>query len=244
MAKPKAKTVKKRSKASIQRVTTGINGLDRFMKGGLIRGSTTLLTGSTGTGKTIFCAQFVLEGLKKNEKCLFITMEERVDDIINDVKEFGWDLKKYADSKMLMLEYRDPFNLADLSERLAEKIRKNNIERVVIDSTSLFGLYFKDPFDVRKHLFNMLSKLKQTGATIILTSEMSESDGSLSRFGVEEYVTDGVVVLRSMGLSGSEYNRSIHIRKMRRTNHSSDVHPMKIDNRGISVMPAEKGLKF
>lgn len=243
--KAKKKTAKKKSKkkATSARMSTGINGLDRFMKGGLIRGSTTLLTGSTGTGKTIFCTQFVLDGLKKRQRCLFITMEERVDDIVNDVKEFGWDLRKHIDSGMLILEYRDPFQVSDLAERLAERIRKNKIERVVIDSTSLFGLYFKDPFDVRKQLFNMLSKLKQTGATTILTSEMPEENHHLSRFGVEEYVTDNVIVLNYLGVGG-DYARSVSIRKMRRTDHGKDIYPLKIGKRGIEVKAAEKGIKL
>lgn len=238
------KAAKTKKAKPIERITIGVKGLDKIMEGGLIKGSTTLLTGSTGTGKTIFCAQYMMEGLKKGEKCLFITMEETAEDIINDMKTFKWDMQKYITSGQLMVEYLDPFQLSEVGQRLSERIRRNKIQRVAIDSTSLFGLYFKDPFEVRKSLFGLLTKLKETGATTILTSEMPEGDNSLSRFGVEEYVTDGVIVLRSMRLTGSEYNRSVHVRKMRRTNHSSDVHPFKITGDGITVLPAEKGLKF
>ncbi|MFQ6009774.1 MAG: RAD55 family ATPase [Candidatus Aenigmatarchaeota archaeon] len=234
---------KTRKKRSVERIPTGIKGLDRFMKGGLIKGTTTLLTGSTGTGKTIFCTQFILEGLRKKEKCLFITMEERVEDIINDVKEFKWDLRKHMDSGLLILEYRDPFQLANLAEKLAERIKKNKIQRVVIDSTSLFGLYFKDPFDVRKQLFNLMAKLKSSGATTILTSEMPEADHMLSRFGVEEYITDNVIILNYLGVGGV-YGRSLSIRKMRRTDHGKDVYPLKIGKRGIEIRGAERGIKL
>ncbi|MEM5804710.1 MAG: ATPase domain-containing protein [Candidatus Aenigmatarchaeota archaeon] len=231
-------------KGGLERIPTGIKGLDRYIEGGLIKGSTTLLTGATGTGKTIFCAQFIMEGLRRGEKCIFLTMEETVNDIFNDVNRFGWDLKKYADSGKLIIGYRDPFQLSELMDKLAEKIRREKIERVAIDSTSLFGLYYKDPFEVRKNLFNLLTKLKSTGATTILTSEMAEGDGTLSRFGVEEFVTDGVIVLRALGISGSQYDKSMLVRKMRRTNHSTDVHPFKITGQGIEVMPAEKGLSI
>ena len=214
------------------------------MEGGLIKGSTTLLTGSTGTGKTIFCAQYVIEGLKKGEKCIFITTEETVNDIENDMKSFKWDLRKYIDSKQLTLEFYDSFQLADAGSKLAERIRRNGLQRVVIDSTALFGLYFKDAFDVRKNLFDLLKNIKSSGATTIITSEMSEGNGKLSRFGGEESVPDGVIVLHSLGLSGSQYDKSILIRKMRRTAHSTDVHPLKITKNGVEVLPAEKGISL
>ena len=216
----------------IERIPTGVRGLDKFMEGGLIKGSTTLLTGSTGTGKTIFCAQYVMEGLKKGEKCVFITTEETVKDIENDMKSFRWDMSKYVDSKQLALEFYDPFQLADAGSKLAERIRRNGVQRVVIDSTALFGLYFKDAFEVRKSLFDLLTNIKSSGATTIITSEMPEGNGKLSRFGVEEFLTDNVIILHYLGLGESIYH-SIQIRKMRRTDHGKDVYPMDITKEGI-----------
>jgi circadian clock protein KaiC len=241
--KTKAKAAKKAIK-DYERVSTGVSGLDKLMEGGLLKGSTTLLAGSTGTGKTIFCCQYILEGLKHGEKCFYITLEESPEDIINDVARFGWDLKKYVDNGQLIIKYEDPFEVTNIARGFLDHIKAHGYQRVAIDSTSVLGLYFKSPFEVRKQLFMVLSALKKTGATVVVTAEAPEEGRMITRFGVEEYITDGVIVLHSLGLSGSEYDKSVHIKKMRRTAHSSDVHPFRITKNGIDVLPAEKGLKF
>ncbi len=92
-----------------ERIPSGIPGLDRLIEGGLIKGSTTLVSGAAGTGKTIFCAQFLfMEGLKKGEICMFITLEEKPEDIIGDVKRFGWNLEKYVEEKKLYFRLSRP----------------------------------------------------------------------------------------------------------------------------------------
>jgi len=240
-AKPQA--AKKAVKLA-ERITCGISGLDKLMQGGFVKGSTTLVAGSTGTGKTIFCSQFLLEGLKKGEKCFFITLEESPEDIIADMEGFGWDLKKYIDNGQLIIKYEDPFEVTNIARGFLDHIKAKGYNRVAIDSTSVLGLYFKSPFEVRKQLFLVLAALKKTGATVVITAEAPEEGRMITRFGVEEYITDGVVVLHSLGLSGSEYDKSIHIKKMRRTAHSSDVHPFKITKDGITVLPAEKGISL
>ena len=98
----------------VDRLSTGIPGLDKFLEGGFVKGSTVLLTGGAGTGKTIFCIQFLLEGLRKGERCLYITLEESPEDIINDCARFGWDLASYLDKGLLTIEYKDPFEMIDV----------------------------------------------------------------------------------------------------------------------------------
>jgi KaiC/GvpD/RAD55 family RecA-like ATPase len=220
---------------SIERIPSGIPGLDPLIGGGFIKGSVTLVTGSTGSGKTIFCSQFIWEGLKRGETCLFITFEELPEEIIEDALVFGWDFRKYIEEKKLFLEYSDPFTLTDVISPLIEKIKQNSISRVAIDSTSLFGLYFQDPADVRKQLYKLVIALKKSGATSLLTAEVPEESHRLSRFGVEEFVVDGVIVLHYMGLGEATY-RSLQVRKMRRTDHSHEIHPMKITDQGIIIV--------
>ncbi|MBU5558003.1 MAG: KaiC domain-containing protein, partial [Candidatus Aenigmarchaeota archaeon] len=166
-----------------ERVTTGIIGLDKLIGGGLIKGSTTLVSGSAGTGKTIFCAQFIWEGLQKGENCMFITLEEKPEEIKNDVVAFGWDFEPFEKRGKLFLEYRDPFEVTDIVAPLIDKIKANKIQRVAIDSTSTLGLYFNNPFEVRKQLFKLLMALKSTGTTAVLTAEVADGN-KLSRFGV------------------------------------------------------------
>jgi len=228
----------KKTSSDFERIPSGIPGLDKLIEGGLVKGSTVLVSGAAGTGKTIFCTQFLMEGLKHGETCMFITLEERPDDIINDVKRFGWNLQKYADDKKLYLEFQDPFQITDITSPLLDKIQQHKVQRVAIDSTAVFELYYKDPSDIRKQLFKLLTGLKNIGVTSIITSELPEEYKTLGKFGVEEFVVDGVIVLHYLGIGESAYS-SLQIRKMRRTKHEKDVFPMEITEEGIVVKKLE-----
>lgn len=232
---PKRKAPKdsKPSAGKFERLPTGIPGLDKLIEGGFVRGSTTLLAGGTGTGKTLFCVQFIMEGLKRGEKCMFITLEETTEDIIGDCASLGWDLSKYIEKGQLELVYKDPFGLTNAARTLPGFVSKG-LQRVVIDSISVLGLYFKYPFEIRKNLFMTLNALKKTGATVLVTAEAPEDGKMLTRFGVEEFVTDGVITLHYLGLGGTNYH-SLQIRKMRRTNHGKDVYAMEIGKNGIVI---------
>lgn len=216
-----------------ERISTGIPGLDNLLQGGFLKGSTVLISGTAGAGKTIFCSQFIWEGLKRGENCLFITLEETPEDIIGDVAVFGWDFKKYIEEGKLIIEFADPFELTDIITPLMEKIKKNNISRVALDSTSVLGLYFERASEIRKQLYKLVRALKKTGVTALLTAEIPEGSRHISRFAVEEFVVDGVIVLHAIG---EGMYRSLQIKKMRRTNHSHDIHSMKITENGIVIV--------
>lgn len=220
--------------SQLPRTPTGIPGLDNLIQGGLIRGTATLVTGGTGTGKTILCSQFVWEGLMRGETCLYISFEEPPADIIADVKNFGWDFESFIQKKKLFIEYHDPFQVTNITSLLVERIKEHNIERVAIDSTSILGLYFKDAFEVRKQLYKLLMALKSTGVTTIITSEIEEDSKKLSRFGVEEFVADGVIVLHYIGVGENSFN-SIQVRKMRRTSHDKNIFSLEFTDRGLVV---------
>ena len=217
----------------LQRVTTGVPGLDKLLEGGFVEGSTVLLAGGPGTGKTIFCTQFLREGLQKGEKCLYVTLEESPEDIINDCSRFGWSIQKYISTGQLQIIFKDPLGLVDI-KRMFDEVSNGKIKRVTIDSTSLLGLHFNNPADIRKNLFQVLQAIKRSGATTLVTAEAPEEGKTITRFGVEEYVTDGVITMHYMGLGGGGYH-SLQIRKMRRTNHGKDVYPMEISGKGITV---------
>jgi len=217
-----------------ERIPSGIPGLDKLMEGGFVKGSTILISGAAGTGKTIFCVQYLMEGLKRGENCMFITLEEKPEDIINDVKRFGWDLEKYMKDKKLILEYQDPFQMTDITAPLLDKIKEHGVQRVVIDSTAVFELYYKEPSEIRKQLFKLLNGLKDINVTSVLTTELPEETKMLGKFGVEEFIVDAVIILHFLGIGEENYN-SLQIRKMRRTNHKKDVFPMEITDKGIVV---------
>lgn len=233
----KAASMPKTNK-TIERITSGIPGLDKLIEGGFVKGSTILVSGAAGTGKTIFSMQYLMEGLKNKETCMFITLEEKPEDIIEDVRRFGWNLEKYIDDKKLFLQYEDPFQMTDITSPLLDKIREHGIQRVVIDSTSIFEMYYKEPSEIRKQLFKLLAGLKEIGTTSIITSELPEESATLAKFGVEEFIVDTVIILHFLGIGEKNYN-SIQIRKMRRTNHEKDVFPMEITGNGIVIKKVE-----
>jgi len=246
---PKRKKRIKRAKPSfkaslkLERIPSGIPGLDRLIEGGFCKGSTVLISGGAGTGKSIFCTQYIMEGIRRGENCMFITLEQKPDDLIGDVKRFGWDLKKYIQEKRLYLEYMDPFQLTDITSPLLDKIKQHKIERVAIDSTAVFGMYYKDPFEVRKQLFKLLVGLKDIGVTSLLTSELPENAKSLARFGVEEFIVDGLILLSFVGIGGQDFG-NVQVRKMRRTKHATAWYPMDITNKGIVVKREEKRIRL
>jgi len=229
MRRKKTSTSKKRIPKD--RVPTYIPGLDKILKGGFPKGSVILVSGNCGSGKTILSGQYIWNGAIRGEKGLYISTEERVEDLIRDFSEFGWDFSK---NRKIKVTFMTPLDIEKEIATIEALIEKEKIQRLVIDSISLLGLYYKDEYEIRKKIYQLINSLKRKGVTAILTSEIVEGSNALSRYGVEEFVVDGVIILKYSGLGG-EYDRSLEVRKMRRTAHSRDEFPFKIGNKGIVV---------
>lgn len=230
------------SEEKVERVKTGIPGLDKILAGGIPQGSVVLVTGSAGTGKTTFLSQFIWEGLQEGEKCMFLTLEETPQDIKRDAILFGWDFSKYEKPGKFRIEFFDPFELGDVNARLKDMISVNKFTRVAIDSTSVFGMYLNDEYKIRKNLFKLAQDLKSAGCTSMLSAEIPEDSKALSRHGVEEFVVDGVIVLYYLGL-GEGVFRNVAVRKMRRTNHTHGAFPLEFTKNGLKVMIEEESLR-
>lgn len=221
------------------RVESGIPGLDKLLGGGLIEDSVILVTGETGTGKTILCSQFLWHGLKKGETCIFITLEEDPEDIKEDVRAFKWDLAKYEKKGLFRIIYHDPAQVNNLGSMIIDEIKNLKAKRLVIDSTSLIGLNMQEVSQIRKLLFNTINVIKKNKCTALITSEIPEGMRGLSKFGVEEFVVDGIIVLNYLEYAAGGLDRSLIIRKMRRTDHGKDIYPIEITSKGIVVKPVE-----
>ncbi len=221
--------------ATIPRVTSGIPGLDPLIQGGFVRNSVNLVTGGTGTGKTILAAQFLWEGLKKGEPGVYITMEEHPDDLKMDVAQFGMDFSKYEKQGICSIDYFDPAQVNNLAAAILNSIKTIGAKRLVIDSTSVIGLTIENEMMIRRKLLSLIDAVKrQSKCTVLLTTEITEDSKGLSRWGVEEFVVDSVIVLNYLGI-GEETNRSLSVRKMRRTKHGTDVYQLAISNKGLIV---------
>jgi len=221
-----------------ERLSTGVPGLDDLIEGGLLKESTTLVSGGAGTGKTIMSCQFLWQGLQNGEKGLFITMEEDVDDIIDDAREFGWDFDEYRKEGMFDIVFLNPFRGSGLEDKIREAIDEVDADRVVIDSTSVFGMYTNSKGEVRKQLYELIKELKRAGVTSLLTSEIPDEEEGMSRFGVEEFVADGVILLTGYSLGEATF-RSLQVVKMRRTEIDEDICNLHVTGEGISVEKEE-----
>ena len=223
----------------LRRVKTGIPGLDSLMEGGLVKNCVYLVAGETGTGKTIFGCQYLWSGLEKGEPGVYITMEETPEDIREDALQFGWDFQKYEKKGLCRIIYHDPSEVNNLGNVMLNEIMAVKAQRLVIDSTSIMNLNIENPAQIRRKIYSIISAIKRNGeTTAILLSEIPEGTKALSKYGVEEFVVDGVVVMNYIGM-GDVTARSLIIRKMRRTNHGKDVYPLQITSKGIVVKKGE-----
>lgn len=228
------------SDEKISRIKTGIPGLDVLMEGGLPEKSVILLTGSTGTGKTIFSMKFLIEGAMNEQPGVYISLQESPNENINQMRLFGWPIEKLIEENKIMIIQPELYNFDSLLTTIEDSVEKIGAKRLVIDAASIIGMYFENPYKVRKSLLELAELLKKLGCTTIAIDEIGENERGLSAFGVEEFVTDGVIVLYYIKKI-STFLRAISIRKMRSTNHSQKIHPVEIRRPGgIIVYPDEE----
>ena len=220
------------------RIKTGIYGLDDMISGGIPHGHSVAVIGSFGTGKTTFAMQYIWEGLKNGERCIFMSLEEDENSIIETAKTFGWDFGRYLDDTLLLikLEPEDAGNsIKRLEGEIPQLITEFTASRIAIDSVSLITMLFRSEEDKRKNLFSLSKSIKESGATAIFTAEVDPQNPVSSRDGLIEYVVDGVILL-SLKASNNRMMPILTVLKMRRTKHSRAVKPYEIDEKGIAVL--------
>lgn len=219
------------------RITTGIGGLDKLLAGGLLDESVVMVSGASGVGKTLFCVQYLFEGLKHDEQCLFISLEEPIDDIRFDARMLGMPFDEYEASDQLETVYLDPSNdNIGFFNQVNQFVTQSGADRIAIDSVSvMLGEQGGDQAAKRKNLYNLNKNLKRTDATTIITTEMKEENNEyLSRYGVAEYVADGVIMLDYLSM-GEESFRNIEVRKMRGTAYEPGAYPFEITDKGLQL---------
>jgi|GEM_PF-453426 len=222
------------------KIKTGIRGLDDILGGGLPKDSIVLLSGTCGTGKSIFGMNFLIEGAMKNEPGIYISLEESPESNIHQMKLFGWPVDDLIKNKKLMILQPELYNFDALLTTIEDSIDRIKAKRLVIDAISIIGMYFEDPYKVRKSILQLGSLLKKMRCTTIAIDEVREGQSSLSAYGVEEFVVDGVIVLYLIKRSNI-YLRAAVIRKMRGVNHSTKIHPMEIKSPGgIIIYPSQE----
>lgn len=233
----------------VEKLPTGIVSFDTISKGGLPKNRTTLVSGTAGSGKTVFAMQFLAAGIHDNdEHGVFVTFEESVPDIRTNMRSFGWDLEQWErDGRLAFVDASpDPdidiveagaFDLAALLARIENAVRKVKATRVSVDSLGAVFSQFSNQTIVRRELFRIASALKGMGVTALLTAERTQDYGAIARFGVEEFIADNVMVLRNV-LDDEKRRRTMEILKFRGTDHQKGEYPFTIvPGIGVVVIP-------
>jgi KaiC/GvpD/RAD55 family RecA-like ATPase len=219
------------------RLSSGVPGFDGLVEGGLLRHRLYVVSGPPGSGKTTFCSQFITQGVKKGEDCLYVTMHETEDELQQDMSgyEFGFDRAMQSDAlrflnlvtetgKRTITQFGSD---GGLTNRLVAFIDSNDVDRVVVDSTMLLQHFFSDMSD---EITGFLSALKQTDATVLLISEMTDP----TSYADEHYLAHGVVFFHNFLDSGG-MTRGIQVIKMRGTAIDCDIHQISFSDQGLRV---------
>jgi KaiC/GvpD/RAD55 family RecA-like ATPase len=224
------------------RVPSGVPGFDELVDGGLLSDRLYVISGPPGSGKTTFCSHFITQGAKEGEKCLYITMHETKEELMQDMSgfEFGFDRAMKSDGVQFLNLVTESGKRTitqfgtdgGLTNRLVSFIEANNIDRAVIDSTMLLQHFFSD---MAEEITGFLSALKQTDATILLISEMTDP----SSYSDEHYLAHGVIFFHNFLDSGG-MTRGIQVIKMRGTAIDTDIRDLSFSKDGLRVHPEKQ----
>lgn len=224
---------------TVERIKSGVTGLDELVEGGFIKGDSILLAGGTGSGKTIFATEFIYNGaVKHGEKGVYATFEEDAKTLKRNMLKFGFDLEE--------LEHKDLVRVIDLEalkggglsaniEFVMGELRRIGAERLVIDSLTAFLSACNERFEYRTLMHVFYRMLKAYGVTTIMTCSMPTGAKTLG-LGIEEFIADSVLILESE-TEGIELKTRFLVRKMRGTEHSKKYHNVIISGKGLQIVP-------
>src|SRR6266403_1835012 len=230
----------------LEKSPTGIAGFDEVTSGGLPKGRPTIVCGGPGCGKTMLAVEFLVRGATEfNEPGVLMTFEETSEEMSKNVASLGFDLKKLAARKKLVLEYvriepaeiqeTGEYDLEGLFIRLQHAVKSIGAKRVVLDTVEAIFSGFSNTGILRAEIRRLFRWLKDHGLTTVVTAEKGE--GSLTRYGLEKYVSDCVIFLDHR-VTDQISTRRMRVVKYRGASHIADEIPFLIDERGFSVLPS------
>jgi len=250
----------------MDRASSGVKGLDDILGGGFPKGRTILVVGSPGSGKTILALQFLCAGAAAGERSIYVTFDEKPEQVKENVSAFGWDLDRLEAEGKLMFVDATPFRRAKIPlaalqrpgdlplqevvpeltmsgfiatvKRLAEE---ESVTRLAVDPITSLSVRYPWSVKRRRAMLMLFDALSSTGETCLVTSEMRTS--MLSRkFQLEEFLSQGVVLLRT-GIHEGNVVRAIQVEKMRGIAHDTQLRPYAIGQSGIEVFAKHKVFK-
>jgi circadian clock protein KaiC len=239
----------------VSRVATGIKGFDDLVEGGFPAGSVSLVAGTPGTGKSIFCAEIAYYNASKGKKCLYLDLEQKADQLSNQLDDFGFSPTKVKNNlKVVTIDSAD----SGLIETISNELSKAKYDVIVLDSiesivnsSAVMGknkdlsmeqiqdTVFPTVMDTksvgRLKLRKLFSNLINTNATVFVVGERVEGSQGLSRDTISEFLCDNIISMNYLGVGSSEY-RSLQIRKMRRSGHEKGFILFEINKNGIKLI--------
>ncbi|MGQ9543653.1 MAG: RAD55 family ATPase [Candidatus Bathyarchaeia archaeon] len=241
----------------MDRVKTGIQGLDELLGGGLPKGRVTLIIGTPGSGKTILCAQFLLKGATDyGEKGVYVSLDESRDQFMEEMASFRWNFERLERMRSFSFIDASPirhvqgpvtlgrltlgkreFSLLGLLEGVRSNVKAIEAERVALDPLASLIFQYPDPAERRTAILDLIEALIHTGATCLITSEL-KTTGPRRILQEEEYIAHGVILMRTLKVGKSKV-RVIELEKMRGIPIDTQPRPYKITPNGIEIFPHE-----
>lgn len=229
------------------KIPVGIDGFEHITHGGLAEDRATLIVGSSGSGKTILSTEIIYQSITRhNRPAVFVTFEERPTDVMRNVINQAWDLQQLVDDGKLMFvdasldrdiagETGD-YDLSGLLAQVKAAVKKIDAKVVVLDSLGALFHHYPDIGMVRREIVRIRDMMVEMGVTAIMTAERLQEYGEISRHGIEEFLSDCVIVLRHV-LEHERTRRTIQIYKFRGSSHVAGEYPFVISGDGIHILP-------
>ncbi|HDN79516.1 MAG: ATPase [Chloroflexi bacterium] len=229
----------------MERIKTGISGLDEMLAGGFFPRSANLVEGAPGTGKTTLGMQFIYNGIVKyGEPGIIITFEQFPEQYYRDAAHFGWDFKKFEEEGLLKVFMTSPevsrLDLENIDGIIEQAVEEMGAKRILIDSISHFERLTKDPNELRSIEYAFINSLKRLGLTSILTRESAVLlGGETDTYGLS-YVVDSYILLRYVEMESRIY-KALLVLKLRGSDHAKDIRRFEITDQGIEILERFEG---
>ena len=229
-------------------VKTGVDGLDSILNGGIVKNSAVLISGNPGTGKSILGQQFLYEGVDRfDEGGIYLTFEETEEDIRQAAESIGFE--RWADyvdeGRIKVYDKRTLLREGDFSstlDRILGDLQAAEYDRLVLDSLTMFQLFFDDEKEERQYLLKFIDILKESGLTSMMTTEQSAIFPE-TEIGLENFLTDGNIYL-IQSPAGATSNRYVWVAKMRKQSIKNSMFPLEIDHGGIRIYEQAAGFSM
>ena len=238
----------------LERVKTGVKGLDELLSGGIPKESITLVSGAPGSGKSIFCYQFIAQGVAEGQKCLYLTLDKKIEGLLLQAAELGINFDSAIQSGLVKFLFLN-INKKLIYESMINEILSGDYDRIVLDSItplSEMPIYINNPefisevdnidhdeissgnFPVRRlHLHYIMNALETSRCTAVVTSELPSGSTNYSRDGLSEFLADGVIIL---SLDPTMDRRKLAVMKMRSTKHTLKPQNIEIGRGGMQIV--------